>query len=101
MFLCLYPIETKMELEYIGAKWCKSCKEVKPRAKTLAEKAKLSFVEFDYDILSEKEQAPILKIPAIRIKMNGTVVKEFLEGTAVDKLELYLQSEKLLPEEDF
>jgi thiol-disulfide isomerase/thioredoxin len=90
-----------MELEYIGANWCKSCKIVKPRAKTLAEKANFTFVEFDYDILSEKEQEPILKIPAIRIKINGTVVKEFLEGTAVDKLELYLQSEKLLPEEDF
>jgi len=90
-----------MELEYIGATWCKACKELKPRAEELAEKAKILFLERNYDSLNETEQKSIKKIPAIRIKTNGTIVKEFLEGTVVDKLEFYLQSKKLLPEEEF
>jgi thiol-disulfide isomerase/thioredoxin len=85
-----------MELEYIGATWCKACTLVKPHAKDLAEKANLSFIELDYDSLSEKEQATITKLPTLRIKEKGVLVKEFTTASAASQLELYLH-----PNEEF
>jgi len=85
-----------MELEYIGATWCKACKEVKPRAKELAEKENISFIELDYDSLSEKEQATITKLPTLRLKTKGVLVKEFTTASAASQLELYLH-----PNEEF
>ena len=85
-----------MEVVYIGATWCKACTLVKPRAKELAEKEKISFIELDYDSLDEKEQATITKLPTLRIKENGVLVKEFTTASAASQLELYLH-----PNEEF
>ena len=85
-----------MELHYIGATWCKACKEVKPRAKELAEKENISFIELDYDSLSEKEQATITKLPTLRLKNKEVLVKEFTTASAASQLELYLH-----PNEEF
>jgi len=90
-----------MEIHYIGAKWCKACIVVKPTVKELSEQSKLSLQEHDYDALSEKEQATIGKLPTIRIIENGVIQAEFMTSTATDSLKLYLQSKKLLPEEEF
>jgi thiol-disulfide isomerase/thioredoxin len=96
IFLCLYPIDTKMELHYIGATWCKACTLVKPRAKNLAENEKISFIELDFDSLSETEQASITKLPTLRLKNKGVLVKEFITASAASQLELYLH-----PNEEF
>jgi len=85
-----------MELEYIGASWCKACKLVKPRAKELVEKKTISFIELDYDSLSEKEQATIAKLPTLRLKEKGVLVKEFTTASAASQLDLYLH-----PNEEF
>jgi hypothetical protein len=85
-----------MELEYIGASWCKACTLVKPRAKELTEKENISFIELDYDSLSEKEQATITKLPTLRLKTKGVLVKEFTTASAASQLELYLH-----PNEEF
>jgi len=85
-----------MELEYIGASWCKACKLVKPRAKELVEKKTISFIELDYDSLSEKEQATIAKLPTLRLKEKGVLVKEFTTVSAASQLEVYLY-----PNEEF
>jgi hypothetical protein len=85
-----------MELEYIGASWCKACTLVKPRAKDLAEKHTISFIELDYDSLSEKEQTTITKLPTLRLKTKGVLVKEFTTASAASQLELYLH-----PNEEF
>jgi len=90
-----------MELHYIGAKWCKACHKVKPKAKDLADQASLSLIEHDYDDLPEKEQATIGTLPTIQLKENGIIQAEFMTSTAADSLKLYLQSKKLLPEEEF
>ena len=90
-----------MELHYIGAKWCKACIVVKPKVKELSEQSKLPLLEHDYDALTEKEQATIEKLPTIRILENGVILAEFMTSTASDSLKLYLQSKKLLPEEEF
>jgi hypothetical protein len=85
-----------MELEYIGATWCKACTLVKPRAKEHTEKETISFIELDYDSLSEKEQATITKLPTLRLKNKGVLVKEFTTATAASQLDLYLH-----PNEEF
>lgn len=90
-----------MELHYIGAKWCKACIVVKPKIKELSEQSKLPLQEHDYDALSEKEQATIGKLPTIRVVESGVIQAEFMTTTATDSLKLYLQSKKLLPEEEF
>ena len=90
-----------MEIHYIGAKWCKACHAVKPNAKLIAEQAKLCFVEHDYDTLSEADQTKIGKLPTLYVKENKLIQAEFMTGTAADSLKLYLQSKKLLPEEEF
>jgi thiol-disulfide isomerase/thioredoxin len=90
-----------MELQYIGAKWCKACHAVKPKVTELSEQSKLPLQELDYDALTEKEQATIGKLPTIRILENRVIQAEFMTSTAADSLKLYLQSKKLLPEEEF
>jgi thiol-disulfide isomerase/thioredoxin len=91
-----------MEIHYIGATWCAPCRTTKPKAKDLAEQAKLPFAERDYDKdLSEEEQSKIVKLPTIRLMEKGVVQAEFTTGTAADSFKLYLQSKKILPEEEF
>jgi thioredoxin-like negative regulator of GroEL len=90
-----------MEIHYIGATWCKACHTVKPTVKKITEQAKVLFVEHDYDTLSEAEQAKIGKLPTIYVKENKLIQVEFMTATAADSLKLYLQSKKLLPEEEF
>jgi thiol-disulfide isomerase/thioredoxin len=89
-----------MEVHYIGAKWCKACHTVKPRAKEVTEKAKISFIEHDYDEMTEKEQEHLIKLPTIQVKSNGVLETTFTTITAADQLEIYLQK-KLSMYEDF
>jgi hypothetical protein len=53
---------------YIGAAWCKTCKEIKPATESLAIQFSipLTIKDFDND-LDENEQAEIKKVPTIRI----------------------------------
>jgi thiol-disulfide isomerase/thioredoxin len=91
-----------MEIHYIGATWCAPCRSTKPKANKIAEQAKLLFVERDHDKdLSEEEQSKIKKLPTIRLIEKGVMQAEFTTGTAADSLKLYLQSKRLLPEEEF
>jgi thioredoxin 1 len=53
---------------YIGASWCKPCKEIKPVTESLASQFSVPLVIKDYDAdLDETEQATIKKVPTIRI----------------------------------
>jgi len=101
LFFYKYSIYKEMEIHYIGAKWCKACHAVKPNVKMIAEQAKLLLVEHDYDDLSEAEQTKIGKLPTIYLKEKKVIQAEFMTNTAADSLKLYLQSKKLLPEEEF
>jgi thiol-disulfide isomerase/thioredoxin len=64
---------------YIGAAWCKTCKEIKPATESLAAKFNVPLIIKDYDDdLNETEQAAIKKVPTIRILAQdggGTVVE--------------------------
>jgi thiol-disulfide isomerase/thioredoxin len=53
---------------YIGASWCKTCKEIKPATESLATQFSIPLTILDYDAdLDESEQAAIKKVPTIRI----------------------------------
>lgn len=53
---------------YIGAAWCKTCKEIKPATESLAAQFGVPCVSKDYDDdLDEAEQAKITKVPTLRI----------------------------------
>ena len=53
---------------YIGAAWCKTCKEIKPATESLAVQFAVPLTIKDYDDdLDETEQAEIKKVPTIRI----------------------------------
>ncbi len=53
---------------YIGAAWCKTCKEIKPATESLAKQFGVPLTIKDYDDdLDETEQATIKKVPTLRI----------------------------------
>lgn len=63
---------------YIGAAWCKTCKEIKPATESLAAQFAIPLTTKDYDEdLNESEQAEIKKIPTLRILNNGSRVAEW------------------------
>jgi thiol-disulfide isomerase/thioredoxin len=65
---------------YIGASWCKTCKDIKPATESLAAQFNVPLVIRDYDNdLDESEQATITKVPTLRIldPANASVVVEW------------------------
>lgn len=64
---------------YIGAAWCKTCKEIKPATESLAKQFNVPLTMKDYDDdLDETEQTAIKKVPTIRIlDTKGTQVAEW------------------------
>jgi thiol-disulfide isomerase/thioredoxin len=67
-----------MELVYIGASWCGTCKTIKPQLIELCKKFSVVFKELDYDKdLSEEESESVTKVPTVRIIAKGTQVAEF------------------------
>jgi thioredoxin-like negative regulator of GroEL len=63
---------------YIGAAWCKTCKEIKPATESLAAQFAVPLTIKDYDDdLDETEQAAIKKVPTIRVFSKETQVAEW------------------------
>lgn len=63
---------------YIGAAWCKTCKEIKPATESLAAQFAVPLTIKDYDDdLDEAEQAAIKKVPTIRVLSKETQVAEW------------------------
>lgn len=90
-----------MEIHYIGAKWCSTCKTIKPATEELAKRFSVALTCFDLDEdLDEKEKDMIRKIPTLRIFKNGINVEEFTINQ-IKSLEAYLQANVVLSTEDF
>lgn len=64
---------------YIGASWCKTCKEIKPATELLAQQFATPLTIKDYDDdLEEDEKAAITKVPTLRIlDASGKQVTEW------------------------
>jgi thiol-disulfide isomerase/thioredoxin len=91
-----------MELLYIGASWCATCKTIKPQLVELCKKFSVPFKEQDYDKdLSETEQEAITKVPTVRIYQNGAMVVEFNVRQVASTEEWFAAYATLTTTEDF
>ena len=68
-----------MEIVYIGAKWCGSCKTIQPKIEQLAKLYVLKFKYLDYDDdIDECDKDNITKVPTIQIiGYDGHKLMEF------------------------
>lgn len=77
----VFEIQVKIrmiELIYIGAVWCTTCKTIKPALVELCKKFSVTMKSFDYDNdLEEEEKETITKVPTVRICEDGKMVAEF------------------------
>jgi thiol-disulfide isomerase/thioredoxin len=59
-------------LTYIGATWCKTCKDIKPAVEALVQRYAVPMNVLDYDEdLNDEEKETIRKVPTLRITRGG------------------------------
>jgi thiol-disulfide isomerase/thioredoxin len=65
-----------MEIVYIGATWCSTCKVIKPKTLELGKLYGIPVKTLDYDDdIGEEEKATITKVPTLRIMHDGKCVE--------------------------
>ena len=81
-----------MEIVYIGATWCGTCKTIKPAIEQLAKKFSVPLKTLDYDKdLEDSAQELIKKVPTIWMIQDGKRVAEF-NMNQVASTEAWLQA---------
>jgi thiol-disulfide isomerase/thioredoxin len=79
-------------IEYIGAKWCTSCRTVKPMVIEKAAKYGINLRLYDMDEdVDLFDTSAIQKLPTIRVKKAGTQVQE-ISTNHVATLEEFLST---------
>ena len=78
---------------YIGAKWCSTCKTIKPAVEQLTRRFGVSLTVLDYDTDFEEgdKKDAITKVPTLRLQCDGVQVAEWNVGQ-VASLETWLQT---------
>lgn len=67
-----------IEIVYIGATWCVTCRTIKPALIELCRKFSVDLTALDYNNdLEEGIQGEITKVPTIRIFRDGYKIEEF------------------------
>lgn len=90
-----------MEVIYIGASWCSTCKVIKPKTTELCTKFGVTLKLLDYDDdLEEEEKSEITKVPTLQIKQDGVLLETF-NVNQVASLEAYLTKNVTLATDDF
>ena len=91
-----------IEIVYIGAAWCGTCKTIKPAIVELGKRYVVDVKLLDYDIdLEQEAQDEIKKVPTIRIFKDYRKVAEY-NVNQVASTESWLSSNvKLAPTDDF
>lgn len=90
-----------MEVIYIGASWCSTCRVIKPKTMELCAKFGVALKLLDYDEdLEEEEKANITKVPTLQIKKDGVLVETF-NVNQVASLEAYFTKNITLTNDDF
>ena len=89
------------EIVYIGAKWCGTCKVIKPATLDLGKTfgVKVHLNDFDDD-LTEMEKEAITKVPTLRILHNKVQIQEW-NVKQVDSLKAWLTANVPLQTDDF
>ena len=86
----------------IGAKWCSTCKTIRPAVEELAKRNSVAFFYVDYDAdLDEEEQKEITKVPTIRIFRDDVLVAEYNVSQVASVTSWLLENISLAPTEDF
>ena len=85
-------------LEYVGAKWCTTCKTIQPKLEELAKRFHIALRIYDYDELTEDEKDGITKVPTVRIKMSDKVVETY-NVNQVSSVETWLKKHIVLQTE--
>ncbi len=63
-----------MEIVYIGASWCSTCKVIKPKTLELGKLYGIPVRELDYDDdLTDEEKEHVTKVPTLRIVRDNNV----------------------------
>jgi thiol-disulfide isomerase/thioredoxin len=90
-----------MEVIYIGATWCITCKVIKPKTVELCAKFGVPLTLHDYDEdLEDDEKAEITKVPTLQIKKDGVLIETF-NVNQLDSLTAYLTKNVTLTNDDF
>ena len=87
-------------IHYIGAKWCSTCKTIKPATEEIAKRFAIPLVQYDFDGLTEEEKGRITKVPTIRIFEENTQIVEW-NVSQVKSLEAWLQTYVKMTNDDF
>ncbi len=75
MFGVQRSVHQTMEIVYIGATWCSTCKTIKPAIEELGKRYGVPVRCLDYDAdLSEEEKERITKVPTIRASAPSTAI---------------------------
>lgn len=91
-----------MELTYIGATWCKTCKVIKPQIEELCKKFSVPFHELDYDNdLEVEEKEQINKVPTVKISSPGSQTTVFNVNQVAQTEAWFAANVKLAATDDF
>jgi thiol-disulfide isomerase/thioredoxin len=83
-------VGTSIQIVYIGASWCGTCKTIGPATEALCKKFGVELKKLDYDHdLEEDEKDAITKVPTLRAVVGGAVVAEWNQNQVVS-LEIWL-----------
>jgi len=93
---------TLHELVYIGATWCATCKTIKPQLYELCKKFGIEMKIRDYDEdLNDDEKDSVMKVPTVRIFVDGRPVAEFNVRQVVNTENWLSENIKLATSDDF
>jgi len=91
-----------VELTYIGASWCSTCKIIKPALEQLCKKFSVPMKVLDYDKdLMDEEQAKVTKVPTVRIFQAETMVVEFNVKQVASVEQWFSENVKIVGSDDF
>lgn len=76
---------------YVGAKWCTTCKTIKPAIELLAECYDLDIDILDFDELEQEEQEIVTKVPTVHVMLQGKILAEW-NTNQVNSLREWLQN---------
>jgi thioredoxin-like negative regulator of GroEL len=86
-------------IDYIGAKWCSTCKTIGPQIEELCKKFAVTLNKFDLDTDDVTDADNITKVPTIRINDGGICVIEF-NSKQTESVDNWLKSHITLTSSD-
>ena len=93
-----------IKIVYIGAKWCSTCRVIKPKTEELAKKFQVDLVCVDLDedttVLTTEDKDSIRKVPTLRVYKDNILNAEFNTKQA-ESLEIWLQNNVSFTTADF